>query len=82
MTFGHGAKLVARAKVMGVLASWRKHQQVLGRVEVHWPFCGDPDWFSEAIGKFEFGGDRFLSVLESVDGGPITHAPRLSAGPA
>ena len=67
---------------MGVLTSWMKHQQVLRRGEVHGPLCGHPHWFSEAVGQIELGGERFFSVLESGDGGPLSHAPRLSTGPA
>jgi len=63
---------------MGVGIRWRKHQKVLRRVEVHRPFCGHPHWFSEAVGQIEFGGERFFSVLEPGDGGPLSHAPRLS----
>jgi hypothetical protein len=65
---------------MGVVTSWRKHQQILRRVEVHGPFCGNPHWFSEAVGQIEVGGYRFLSVLEPCDGGPLRHAARLSTG--
>ena len=54
---------------------------VLRRVEVHRPFCGHPHWFSEAVGQIEFGGDRFLSVLEPGSGRALRHAPRLSTCP-
>jgi uncharacterized protein YdeI (YjbR/CyaY-like superfamily) len=65
---------------MGVPTGWRKHQRVLRRVEVHRPLCGHPHWFSEPAGQIEFGGDRFLLVLEPGDGGPLRHAPTLSTG--
>jgi hypothetical protein len=55
---------------------------VLRRVEVHRPFCGHPHWFSEAVGQIQFGGERFFSVLEPGDGGPLRHALRLSTDPA
>jgi hypothetical protein len=63
---------------MGVGIRWRKHQKVLRGVEVRRPFCGHPHWFSEAVGQIEFGGERFFSVLEPGDGGPLSHAPRLT----
>jgi hypothetical protein len=66
---------------MGVPTGWRKHQQILRRGEVHRPLGGHPHWFSEPVGQIEFGGDRFLLVLEPGDGGPLRHAPTLSTGP-